>query len=49
MAFARPSGAPAPQKVLAATIEALRQFGYSSEEIVKTLSFAIDVLEGRED
>jgi hypothetical protein len=46
LAFARLSGADARQKILAATIEAFRRSGWSNEEIVKMLRFAIEVLEG---
>jgi len=49
VAFARLSGADARQKILAATIEAFRRSGWSNEEIIKMLRFAIDVLEGREN
>jgi predicted site-specific integrase-resolvase len=49
VAFARLSGADARQKILAATIEAFRRSGWSNEEIVKMLRFAIEVLEGREN
>ena len=48
LASARLSGAAVRQKILAGTIEAFRQFGYSNEEIAKTLRFALDALEGRE-
>jgi hypothetical protein len=48
-AFARLSGADPRLKILAATIEAFRRSGWSNEEIVKMLRFAIDVLEGREN
>jgi hypothetical protein len=48
-ALARLSGADARLKILAATIEAFRRSGWSNEEIVKMLRFAIDVLEGREN
>jgi hypothetical protein len=48
LAFERLWGADPCQKILAATIEAFRRSGYSNEGIVKTLRFAIDVLEGRE-
>ena len=36
------------EKILAGTVEALRQSGFSNEEIAQTLRFALDVLEGRE-
>jgi hypothetical protein len=48
LAFERLWGADPCQKIFAATIEAFRRSGYSNQEIVKTLRFAIDVLEGRE-
>ena len=42
------AGAAVRQKILAGTVEALRQSGFSNEEIAQTLRFALDVLEGRE-
>ena len=42
------AGAAVRQKILAGTVEALRQSGFSNEEISQTLRFALDVLEGRE-
>ena len=42
------AGAELRQKILAGTIEALRQCGFSKEEIAQTLRFGLDVLEGRE-
>jgi len=42
------AGAAVRQKILAGTVEALRQSGFSNEEIAQTLRFAFDVLEGRE-
>ena len=46
-AFERVSRVDGRLKLLAATIEVFREGGSSNEEIVRTLRFAIDVLEGR--
>ena len=46
-AFERVSRVDGRLKLLAATIGVFREGGSSNEEIVRTLRFAIDVLEGR--
>ena len=46
-AFERVSRVDGRLKLLAATIEVFREGGSSNEEIVRTLRFAIDVLEDR--
>jgi hypothetical protein len=41
------AGAALRQKIVAGTVEALRQCGFSNAEVAQTLRSAIDVLEGR--